>query len=72
MDAPSDAPFTRGGFTEEHLRGMLRKYRPDAYETVSGWPPETQTDFYDRLGRAYAAALERALRYGAANKEARP
>ncbi len=67
METPTDGPFTRGGFTEGHLRRMLRKYRPAAYDEVCGWAPETQRDFYDRLGRAYAAALERALRYGKAS-----
>lgn len=60
----------RGGFTEEHLKRMLRKYRPAAYDEVCGWAPERQRDFYDRLGRAYAAALERALRYGKASEAA--
>lgn len=61
----------RGGFQLGHLIGILYRADREASRTVASWGPETQDDFFDKLGRAYAAALDRAMRYGAAREQAR-
>ena len=46
------------------LEGMLARSDPERYLMVESWPEEIRADFYDRLGRAYWAALERGIMYG--------
>lgn len=54
----------QGGFDRQLLKDMVRAYDPLTYQIVQNLSDEVQADFYDRLGRAYGAALDRAVLYG--------
>lgn len=50
------------------LEDMLARSDPERYLMVESWPEEIRADFYDRLGRACWAAVERGIMYGTAEE----
>ena len=54
-----------GGFPREFLEEMVRRYAPERAAEMESWPEEIKRKALDRLGRAYGAALDRAILCGA-------